>query len=98
MKKLVAFLLVVSLGVFFAIGCNRPAEPKKPLPTKVQKTPDAKTPDATKTPDAKKTDTKLDAPKDGPVMPEQKTEPKTDAGKTDAPKTTPPPAKAEPKK
>jgi hypothetical protein len=30
MKKLVAFAMILSLGLFCAVGCNKPAAPAKP--------------------------------------------------------------------
>ena len=56
MKKLVAFALVLSLGLFCAVGCT-PAKPKPVEPKKVKTpaTPDKKAGEATTTPEPAKT-------------------------------------------
>ena len=64
MKKFVAFVMILSLGMFTAIGCSKPTEKKKETP---------KTPAAAG--DVKKEEPKADAPKaDAPKAEEPKAE------------------------
>jgi hypothetical protein len=64
MKKFLAFVMILSLGVFTAIGCSKPVEKPKdkgkaPVETKAPdtKAPETKAPE-TKAPEEKAPDTK----------------------------------------
>ncbi|MCE5267016.1 MAG: hypothetical protein LLG00_03945 [Planctomycetaceae bacterium] len=92
MKKLVAFLLVVTLGVVFTIGC-KPKEPKKQTTPPVEKKAGT---DTTKAPTATPKAGEPGKEGTGPAIPEPAKEP----GKTGATKAEPPapPAKTPPPK
>jgi hypothetical protein len=70
MKNVIALVVVLSLGLFCAVGCNKPAAKKEP----------PKTPAAGK--DMPKADATMPEPKaDAPAADAPKDEPKADAPK-----------------
>lgn len=87
MKKLLAFLLVVSIGLFFAIGCKKETKPpagKTGEPTAGQ--------GEKKTTEAPKAGTETGTPKEGgPTTPATPAEPKAGEGAKKSGDTTPPP-------
>jgi hypothetical protein len=64
MKKIVAFVLILCLGLFFVIGCEKPQQQKKTEPPKITAPgPDAPKADEKKADAPKPEEKKADAPK-----------------------------------